>query len=70
MKGAVIALDVATGTVAWTTLLDSKNKNGGVRSLIVDGGQIISTGPEAGFLFVCDEGIPTVWESGKTPQAM
>lgn len=66
MKAAVIALDVATGTVAWTKLLDSKNKNGGVRSVIVDGGRIISTGyvkcPEAGFLFVCDEGIPTVWE--------
>jgi len=66
MQAAVIALDVATGTVAWTKMLDSKNGNGGVRSVIMDGARIISTGyvkcPEAGFLFICEEGIPTVWE--------
>jgi len=66
MMPAVIALDVATGSVVWTKLLDSQPKNGGVRSVIVDGGRIICTGyvndGQAGFLFVADEATPAVWE--------
>ena len=66
MKPAVIALDVATGSVVWTKLLDSQPKNGGVRSLKVDGGRIICTGyvnyGQAGFVFVADEATPAVWE--------
>jgi hypothetical protein len=66
MKPAVIALDAATGSVAWTKLLDSTAQHGGVRSVIMDGERIIGAGytscGEAGFLFVCDEGKPTVWE--------
>jgi len=66
MKPAVIALDVATGSVVWTKLLDSQPQNGGVRSVIVDGGRIICTGyvnyGQAGFVFVADEATPAVWE--------
>ena len=66
MTPAVIALDVATGSVVWTKLLDSQPKNGGVRSLIVDGGRVICTGyvnyGQAGFVFVADEATPAVWE--------
>jgi len=66
MKPVVIALDAATGSVAWTKVLDSKPQHGGVRSVIMDGERIIGAGytscGEAGFLFVCDEGKPTVWE--------
>ena len=66
MKPAVIALDVATGSVAWTKVLGSQPKNGGVRGVIVDGGRIICTGyvnnDQPGFLFVADEGSPAVWE--------
>merc|ERR1719228_2326000 len=66
MKAAVIALDAATGSVVWTKMLDSKAGNGGARSVIMDGERIIATGyvncGEAGFLFVCDEGKPAVWE--------
>merc|ERR1711892_1079125 len=66
MKAAVLALDVATGSVAWTKILDSQAKHGAVRGLIVDGGRIICTGyvknNQAGFLFVADEAKPAVWE--------
>jgi len=66
MKAAIVALDTATGSVKWTTMLTSKAKHSGARSVIMDGERIIATGytncPEGGFLFVCDEGKPTVWE--------
>jgi len=66
MKAAIVALDAATGSVAWTKLLNSKAGNSGARSVIMDGERIIATGyvncGEAGFLFVCDEGKPVVWE--------
>jgi len=66
MKPAVVALDTATGGVAWTKVLDSQSKNGGVRGVIVDGGRIICTGYVKngipGYQFVADDGAPAVWE--------
>jgi len=70
MKAVVIALDVATGNMLWTKLLNSRPKNGGVRSVIMDGDRIIGTGytncEETGFLFVADGAEPMVWELSKT----
>jgi len=70
MKAVVIALDVASGNMLWTKLLDSRPNNGGVRSVIMDGDRIIGTGytncPETGFLFVADGAEPMVWELTKS----
>merc|ERR1719499_1263180 len=70
MKAVVIALDVASGNMLWTKLLDSRPNNGGVRSVIMDGDRIIGTGytncRETGFLFVADGAEPMVWELTKS----
>ena len=69
-KPAVLALDVATGNVVWTKVLNSQPKHGGVRGLIVDGDKIICTGyvnnPSPGFQFVADDSKAAVWELTKT----
>ena len=68
-KPAVLALDVATGNVSWTKVLNSQPKHGGVRGLIVDGQRIICTGyvnnSSPGFKFVADEAKAVVWELTK-----
>ena len=64
------SLDVATGNVIWTKVLDSQPKHGGVRGLIIDGEKIICTGyvnsPSPGYQFVADGGKAAVWELTKT----
>ena len=68
-KPAVLALDVATGNVSWTKVLNSQPKHGGVRGLIVDGQSIICTGyvnnSSPGFKFVADEAKAVIWELTK-----
>ena len=65
-KPAVLALDIETGNVSWTKVLNSQPKHGGVRGLIVDGQRIICTGyvnnSSPGFKFVADEAKAVVWE--------
>ena len=55
--------------MVWTKVLDSQQKHGGVRGLIVDGEKIICTGyvygHTPGFLFVSDESNAAVWELTK-----
>jgi len=69
-KPAVLALDVVSGNVVWTKVLNSQPKHGGVRGLIVDGDKIVCTGyvdfAVPGFLFVADGTKAAVWELTKT----
>jgi len=69
-KPAVAALDVNTGNVEWTKVLDSQPKHGGVRGLILDGDKIICTGyvdsSQPGYQFVADDSKAVVWELTKT----
>jgi len=63
---AVVALDVSTGAIQWTTVLAAGQPgHGGVRSCIMDSGEIVCAGyvkfAEPGFMFVADEGTPAVW---------
>ena len=65
-KPAVLAVEVDTGRVVWTTVMDAQPGNGGVRGVLVDGERVIGTGyvncPEPGFQFVADDGKAVVWE--------
>ena len=61
----MVALDPATGTVQWTTVLGAgQTGHGGVRSCIMDGTEIVCVGyvreQSGGFKFVAS-GSPVVW---------
>merc|ERR1719228_3238976 len=66
MKPAVLALSVADGSEAWRLVLDSGTGHGGVRSVVLDGDDLLCTGytdaQESGFQFVVDEGKAKVWK--------
>ena len=68
-KPAVLALDVTSGNVVWTKVLNSQPKHGGVRGLIVDGDKIICTGYVddviPGFTFFADGSKAAVWQLTK-----
>jgi len=66
MKPAVLALNVADGSEAWRVVLEPGSGHGGVRSVVVDGEDLLCTGytdaPDSGFQFVVDEGKAKVWK--------
>ena len=66
MVPAVVALDKATGSVLWSTVLGlGQTGHGAVRSCVMDGQEIVCAGyvkeTRPGFLFVADIGSPVVW---------